>query len=205
MRLRALLWDGRRWFELSIFFFIIGLLIGLTAARTQTDLLLDFLRSVMRELSGVGEQMSAATSPLGRAWVIFQHNASRAIGMFIVAVPTVGLGSIAVMFGNGAILGVLLGLANLISPGLGDPWHMFLAIAPHGVIELPAFFLAAGWSMRLGLLWLLPDAAGQRLAVLGRTAREGLIILAISLVLLAISAFIEANVTVELIRTASPA
>jgi stage II sporulation protein M len=205
MRLRTLLWDGRRWFEIAIFFFVIGLLIGLTTARTQTDQVMELLRDVVRQLGGVGQEVSAATSPVARAWVIFQHNALRAIGMVILSVPCFGFASIAVMFGNGAILGVLLGLANVVNPNFSSPWLMFLAIAPHGVIELPAFFLAAGWSMRMGLAWLLPDASGQRLTVLRRTSRDAFVVLALSLVLLAIAAFIEANVTVELVRAARPA
>lgn len=200
MAFTHLLWEGRRWIEVALFFFVIGVLLGLTVARTQPDQVMDALRPAFAQLGGLGQQVTAADSPFARAWIIFQRNAQVTLVMAALALPLIGMVPVLFMLVNGLLLGVVVGLSGRLAPGMGNPWNIFLALAPHGIVELPALFIAAGFSMRLGIEWLLPGASGARLETLRRVAIQTGAVLGAVLVLLALAAFIEGNVTLALVQ-----
>jgi len=77
--------------------------------------------------------------------------------------------------------------------------QFFLAIAPHGIFEIPAIFLAAGFGMRFGWQWLLPSSSGRRLRVFKQSFFDVLKILPLVIVLLVVAAIIEGFVTGRLI------
>jgi stage II sporulation protein M len=108
-------------------------------------------------------------------------------------------------FGNGLLLGIIVGLGERISPLASTPQTFLLATLPHGVIELPAVCIASAWGMKLGLAWLAPRAAGRRWQVLGQSALEAAQIFVLVAVLLIVAAAIEANVTLALVKGAQSA
>ena len=199
------LWAGRRWVEVALFLFVVGLLLGLTVAQTDPEEVLQALQPVLSQIGGIGEQVTAADSPWARAWIIFQRNAQVTLFMTALALPLAGTMPVLFMLVNGLLLGIVIGLSSRLAGGLTTPLQMFLALAPHGVLELPALWLSAGFAMRLGVAWLLPDASGHRLETLRRTAVDAMTILDVVLVLLLVAAFIEGNVTLALVRNARPA
>ena len=77
--------------------------------------------------------------------------------------------------------------------------QFFLAIAPHGIFEIPAIFLAAGFGMRFGWAWLLPSSSGKRWKVFKVSFFDVLKILPLVIVLLVVAAMIEGFVTGKLI------
>lgn len=81
----------------------------------------------------------------------------------------------------------------MVSHGHGDTF--FGLIAPHGMLELTAIFVAAGVGMRLGWAWIDPGpilTRAQSLAVVGKQAMLAALGL---VVVLAVSAVLEAFVT----------
>ncbi len=74
-----------------------------------------------------------------------------------------------------------------------------LAVAPHGIFELPALWLAAAGGLQLGWRWLLPGSAGGRWEVFKRSFYDALLIAPLVGLLLVIAAFVEAFVTSRLV------
>lgn len=199
MKLGYVLWNGRRWIATAVFLFVTGVLLGFWAAVSQPDVFLEQVRPAMERIASIGTMVFASPSPLERTWIIYRNNAQ---AMTIMTIGGLFLGLVPVMavFGNGALIGVFLGLSGEIAPQANDPWRLFIALAPHGVIELPAVWLAAAWAMKLGLAYLSPAAAGRRWGAFQESVRETVFVLFIVMIMLAIAAAIEGNVTLALVQ-----
>jgi len=88
-----------------------------------------------------------------------------------------------------------IGLVGGIMIGNGKAGVFFGLIAPHGLLELTAVFVAAGVGLRIGWAWIAPGAGRTRGRALAETARSGMLV-ALGLVLvLGVSGLIEAFVT----------
>ena len=163
--------SGRRWLATAVLLFVAGTLMGYLAAAAQPETVLRQIQPVIEMMRRIGEDFSAATSPLDRTLIILRRNATTvlrtmALGVFGGLLPALG------SFANGALIGAIAGLGGRFSPLAGSPGLFLLAIVPHGIVELPAVWIASAWGMKLGLGWLLPQASGRRLRVLGATALE---------------------------------
>ena len=117
------------------------------------------------------------------------------LGVFFGIVPVI---SISVNF---FALGFLAGPVASTDPAYA---HLTLpifalAIAPHGIFEIPAILLAAAFGFRLGWAWLLPEALGKRWMAFKNSFFDVLRILPLVFVLLVIAAVVEAFVTGRLI------
>lgn len=197
MLIGRVIWEGRRWIEIAVFLFVVGLLLGLTFARTNGEEVVLGLQPLLQQLRGIQQDVTTSTTPLERAWVFFRWNSVRAAGVLLLGLLG-GIAPVLFVLVNGLLVGFLVGIIHLVQPGVSG-WDLFLSIAPHGIFELPAIFLAAAWGMKLGIGWLLPQAEGQRLETLKETGREAWIVLLVVLVLLAIAGFVEGNVTFALV------
>jgi uncharacterized membrane protein SpoIIM required for sporulation len=121
-----------------------------------------------------------------QVWVNNSWVAAKCIAFSVV----LGLPIPIVLFQNAANLGVIAGL--MFQAGKGDV--LLGLLAPHGLLELTAVFLAAATGMRLGWSVISPGnrPRGQVLAEQGR----GVVSVAVGLVaVLLISGLIEALVT----------
>ena len=88
-------------------------------------------------------------------------------------------------------LGVTGGV--LIDHGKGEVF--FTMIAPHGLLELTAVFVAAGVGLRIGWAWIAPGPTRTRGQALAHRARSGMLV-AVGLVgVLAVAGVLEAYVT----------
>jgi uncharacterized membrane protein SpoIIM required for sporulation len=96
----------------------------------------------------------------------------------------------------------LLG-ANLLNVGLsggvmidhGKGAVFFTMIAPHGLLELTAVFVAAGVGLRIGWAWIAPGPVRTRGQALAQRARSGMLVALGLVAVLAVSGFLEAYVT----------
>jgi uncharacterized membrane protein SpoIIM required for sporulation len=121
-----------------------------------------------------------------QVWVNNSWVAAKCIGFAVV----LGLPIPIVLFQNAANLGLIAGL--MFQAGKGG--ILLGLLAPHGLLELTAVFLAAGVGMRLGWSVISPGdrPRGQVLAEQGR----GVVSVAVGLVgVLLVSGLIEALVT----------
>jgi uncharacterized membrane protein SpoIIM required for sporulation len=94
-----------------------------------------------------------------------------------------------------AVNALSLGLVGGIMIGNGRSDVFFGLITPHGLLELTAVFIAAGFGLRIGWAWIAPGPLRTRGRALAQTAREGMLV-ALGLVpVLFVSGLIEAFVT----------
>jgi uncharacterized membrane protein SpoIIM required for sporulation len=82
---------------------------------------------------------------------ILSNNVRAALAAYALGI-TLGLGTIAVLFLNGTMLGVFLGV-GASHGALGD---MVAVVAPHGVLELSAFMIAGGAGLVIGASLVAP-------------------------------------------------
>ncbi|KPJ64565.1 hypothetical protein AMK68_01335 [candidate division KD3-62 bacterium DG_56] len=105
-----------------------------------------------------------------------------------------GLGTVYVLLYNGAILGAIAtGISR--TPASGDFWAF---VAPHGVLELPAIFVAATAGLLLG--WALVDPGEYtRGTALRLAGREAIKLLMGVIVILIVAGLVEAFISPTLL------
>lgn len=101
-------------------------------------------RAVVEPRPDVGRDLPVATNA-ALATEIFTNNISVAIIAFAGGV-TLGIGTIAVLVGNGVQLGAVAGLAW----GAGNGMTLLELVAPHGVLELTCIVVAGAAGLRVG-------------------------------------------------------
>jgi uncharacterized membrane protein SpoIIM required for sporulation len=79
--------------------------------------------------------------------------------------------------------------------GQGHAGEFFGLVAPHGMLELTAVFVAAGTGLRIGWSWVSPGPHLTRGRSLAAAARSGVVVALGLVVVLAVSGLIEAFVT----------
>jgi uncharacterized membrane protein SpoIIM required for sporulation len=96
-----------------------------------------------------------------------------------------------VLFENALNLGLMGGL--MVSRGRADLF--FGLIAPHGLLELTAIFVAAGLGLRIGWSAIAPGPELTRAAAVARSARTGMLGVLGLVAVFAVAASLEAFVT----------
>jgi uncharacterized membrane protein SpoIIM required for sporulation len=91
------------------------------------------------------------------------------------------------------LLNVGLSGGVMIEYGKGDVF--FTMIAPHGLLELTAVFVAAGIGLRIGWAWIAPGPTRTRGQALARRARSGMLVALGLAAVLAVSGVLEAYLT----------
>ena len=120
---------------------------------------------------------------------IMTNNMTVAFITFALGI-TAGLGTIYMLLFNGLLIGVI-GMACGLSGMSVSLWSF---VAPHGVIELPAIFIAGGAGLRLGEGLLFPGTWPRRDS-LARAGREAVTLVLGCVPLLVIAGLIEAFVS----------
>jgi uncharacterized membrane protein SpoIIM required for sporulation len=88
-----------------------------------------------------------------------------------------------------------LGLSGGVMIDHGKGELFFTMIAPHGLLELTAVFVAAGVGLRIGWAWIAPGPAKTRGQALAERARSGMLVALGLVAVLAVAGILEAYVT----------
>ena len=120
---------------------------------------------------------------------IMTNNLSVCFVTFALGI-TGGLGTLYMMIFNGLLMGVV-GMACHLS---GMSLKLWEFVAPHGVLELPAIFIAGGAGLRVAAGLLFPGYLPRRESLVG-AGREAVQLLLGSIPLLVIAGIIEAFVS----------
>ena len=151
-----------RWYILFSFgFFALGLLISLLLVLYDTNNASIFLSQSMIEgikskKSGGGQWNYPLMSSL-----IMSNNITVCLKAFALGI-TLGIGTIYVLFFNGAMLGSLAALVYLY----GSPLNFWSLILPHGIIELTAIFIAGASGLIIAKYILLPGEYSHKSALI---------------------------------------
>lgn len=162
--------------------FAVGLLGGLAMAAAGIDLL------ALLGLENVDELLPE--DAVLTVEFIFLNN-SRVYFIMLLGVITLGLATVVALAFNGIVIGWVVGLVAG-EVGVGP---VLALLAPHGIFELPAFWLAGGIALRLVHL-LANYIRGERETVITRAGLgRAFLLVVLGWVLIAISAVVEVHVT----------
>jgi stage II sporulation protein M len=172
----------RRWFGvhfgLAVALFFVGVLAGYGFSDPE----------IVQEMTPYG---AGGTLPVEfTAGTIFLNNLL-AVGVDALGLVTLGLASAFSLLLNGFVLGLVMGLASTeVSPLLA-----LALVVPHGVLELPAFWLVAAVAFRVThrlarYLW----GRDERVLTRQELFEVGVLFVA-TVVLIGVAAWIEVNVT----------
>lgn len=135
--------------------------------------------------------------------ILFLFNTRAIVVIFLFGLATFATLGLAVFLGNMALIGGVLGGAQIIGY---SPILLFISgILPHGIFELTAFFLATAAMLKAGATLVTPQldrSLGE--VFLLALADWTRVFVGIVLPLLAIAAVIEIYVTPQLIKLAFP-
>jgi stage II sporulation protein M len=195
-KVTAILLRNLNWFILALFFFVVGIITAVLAFGDERFFLTQLTESQQELLYELAQSIFEAP-PLIGIMRLFLHNLFASLqmmlmGIFLGIVPLIGL------FTNGALLGsIATGLATEDIPILA---FMSLGILPHGIFELPAFFISSAFGMKMGFHLVFPLPQKKRWESLRYVWDEFFTLLPLILILLIAAAIIEILVTPMLIQ-----
>ena len=144
---------------LALIIFLASALVGAVLAYQDPDFKLGILGPQMVDTIDRHEMWThsiVGIKPLASS-AIMTNNMSVAFMTFALGI-TAGIGTIYMMLFNGLLLGVI-GMACHLS---GMSLKLWDFVAPHGVLELPAIFLAGGAGLRIASGLLFPGYLPRR-------------------------------------------
>ncbi len=149
--------------------FVVGAIAGVSFSLANPDYMRDFLGPAMMSTIERREMWThsiVSIKPQASS-LIMTNNLSVSFMAFASGIMA-GLGTLYMMFFNGIMLGVI-GTACAI---YGMSVKLWSFVSPHGVLELPAIFIAGGAGLRLARALLFPGVLSRRdsLAVGGTEA-----------------------------------
>jgi len=118
--------------------------------------------------------------------------------LLVASSLTLGLGTAVILVYNGVIVGFV---ATLVARE-GGLEIVVIGLVPHGIVEIPAFFLASAVAFRFSHQVIGAAIGGREDVMTSRELREAIVVVALALVLIPIAAYIEAEVTTALLETA---
>ncbi|WP_255169479.1 stage II sporulation protein M [Natrononativus amylolyticus] len=194
-RLSAAWAEHRRYVWFATGLFAVGSLLGAVLLLAGIDLTELFLELVGDEL-GLEDGEPGEEFELELTATFFILNNTPPFVMSILGAFTLGVFTAFVMVLNG----VLVGNIALSMAGLAGVGFIVVGLAPHGIFELPALFVASGVGFRL-VHRFGQRVLGTRESFLTRAylSRTGLLVLFAWLVLV-VAAFVEAYVTPALLE-----
>jgi len=172
------------WILVAIGLFVIGIVVGLVTPANIASLFSDEL-SALEEFSGILAPFKVSTVIL-----IFIKNAlallvSFALSPIFCLVPILAL----------AVNGWLLALVSSMVVGEKSLGFVLAGLLPHGVIELPAFFIGEAAALSFGTMAILALFKKEKRNLLPSSLRQNLKYLWIALALLLPAAVIETYIT----------
>ena len=177
------------YFKLSVVLFVVGTLLGALLVLAEVDLF------AMLGFEDLGDALPDDITTL----VILVNN-SIVYGLALLGALTFGLLTVVILLFNDVIVGYVV-LPAAEEAGID---FVIVAIVPHGILELPAFFVASAVAFRLVHRFVLRISDRRdRLLDPGELRRIGLLIV-VAWVVLAIAAAVEAHLTLWLIETLFP-
>lgn len=131
-----------RMFFVSVALFAVSALAGYAVTQTAGGAATgqSFLRSFVELVASVGDR-----GPLALMALIFVNNSIKALVTLILGF-SLGLVPFIFVVVNGLVTGIAIGT---VAARVG-PWPVIAGLVPHGIIEVPAFLLAAALGFRVG-------------------------------------------------------
>ena len=146
-----LLKENRRYILISFSFFAIGVILSMILVLINVDNANLFLpQNMIASIKGGSSGGKQWNYPLMSSYIMV-NNISISLKAFVMGI-TLGIGTIYVLFFNGALLGALTALVYIY----GNPINYWSLILPHGILELTAIFISGAAGLIIAKSILLP-------------------------------------------------
>lgn len=170
-----------KWFILTAFaVFMAGALTGFGLVFYSIDNAVYFLPpGLLETIKGNAMGTGEWNYPLMSS-IIMTNNIGIALKAFVLGI-TLGIGTLYILFFNGALLGALTAAVYTY----GDPLKYWSLILPHGVLELTAIFIAGASGLILARGILLPGELARRHSIIQSAQQASSLIFGVAAMLTA--------------------
>jgi stage II sporulation protein M len=195
MRSFVILRENKRYIWGMSLLFLVGLLMGIAFHNGLRELLNPQLENIRNVANDINEKHNAFYTTLR----IFTNNLE--VGAVFVPLFGIALGlfPMYMIVVNGLIVGyVMVGLS--VAKHLSIFQVFLFGVLPHGILEIPAFVFSAAMATKLGFVVVRPLQGMSRAQSIQVTYKEYVPVLGLVVVMLAIAACIEGNITPILVR-----
>jgi uncharacterized membrane protein SpoIIM required for sporulation len=175
-----------RWFILSSFAcFAFGFIVSIILTTINVDNASMFLPQDIIAAAKNGPSGDTQWNyPLMSSYIMV-NNISVSLKAFVMGI-TLGLGTIYLLFFNGALLGALTALIY----NYGNPANYWSLILPHGIIELTAIFISGAAGLIIAKSILLPGEYSRKHALI-KAAKKSISLIVGVIFMLIIAGIIE--------------
>jgi stage II sporulation protein M len=195
MRSFVILRENKRYIWGMSLLFLVGLFMGIAFHNGLRELLNPQLENIRHVANDINEKHNAFYT----TFRIFANNLE--VGAVFVPLFGIALGlfPMYMIVVNGLIVGyVMVGLA--LAKHLSIFQVFLFGVLPHGILEVPAFIFSAAMATKLGFVVVRPLQGMSRAQSIQVTYKEYVPVLGLVVVMLAIAACIEGNITPILVR-----
>ncbi len=189
--------DNRSWLLLALLIFIIAGLVfyynGINNPAEVEDVIDNQLDHLLAMLTRLLE-----TNPVIGALLVFMNNFLSMAQMLVLG-AIAGISPLFTLGVNGALIGSFMALAA--QQGLSLSPMIIYGILPHGILELPAFFLCGALGLKFGYHCIASPLPGKtRMESFRYIWKEAISIIPLIVLLLLAAAFIEMFITPQLLN-----
>lgn len=191
--------DVRPYFIFSLILFFASMVVGGTPSGAT-----EFIKDQVRAMIALAEEMQQADNPqLAFFWLIFKKNVTACVMTMYLGIG-LGIFPLFTMVLNGMLIGFTFGL--MADQGEQVWLQALKGLVPHGILELPALFLAGGFGMMLGV-GLLKGIFGSLFgktnpwSLFSRSLRGSVPALVVLVVVLFIAAIVESTISYSLMTS----
>jgi len=131
----------KKYFFLSMAVFAGAFFLGITTAKLRPDLAQLIFQAISEKFAPLREESA------GNIFAYIFINNTLIDFLAIITFFLFGLGAVYILLSNGFIIGIVF-QSSISEKGIP---LLVAALTPHGIIELPSFFLSAGTGIWLGL------------------------------------------------------
>lgn len=195
-RARELIRQNLSWSAIAIFFFVAGIVMAHLLLGNEDFFLGELTENQHQALSELAEIVFGG-SPLRGALFLFANNLLASLSVMFLGI-ILGIPTLLGLFSNGVLLGSVS--VALAAEGIPVLPFLVLGILPHGIFELPAFFISAAFGLKLGFHLVFPLPGKRRGESLVTILREYWSLFPLVIKLLIIAAFLEVIVTPFLLQ-----
>ena len=151
--------DNLKLINIAFLVFLVGSVAGMLLALTRPDYMRLFISPRMMETIEQHKMWTDSVVSIAPAASsrIMTNNISVSFAAFAWGI-TAGAGTVLAMFFNGLLIGVI-GVACWLNDMSLSLWSF---VAPHGVLELPAIFIAGGAGLRIAQGMLFPGSLSRQ-------------------------------------------
>lgn len=175
----------------AVLLFSLGVYQGYTSNELD-ELLLQVVNEAFGEM---GDKIASSDNPTMASILLIFLNNVRAILFMMIFGLIAGVFPVLSTWFNGVLVAFVLRMQEAAGASMYD--MIFKGLLPHGLLELPVIFIAAGYGIRLGMTVIRRIFPSQRekLQTVGQVIKAGISLFGFLVILLFFASIIESTVT----------